>query len=271
MNLVCDLDGVVYLGKRAVPGSAAALEELSRRHWNIVFCTNNSSRTPTDVASRVEAMTGFAAAPQQVVTSAQAAATLLSDTKPATLVLGGEGIREALAEVGVEMVERALRAEAVVVGLAVDLTYDWLREAVAAVRNGARLIATNLDPTYPTEDGPWPGGGAIVAAVETASGVKAEPAGKPWPPMRKLIETRLLPGPVWVVGDRADTDLALAAAAGWLSALVLTGVTAPDQTTEPPPDLVAADLAGAVELILGYGPNHPPSGAVDTHEHDRTA
>ncbi len=266
MNLICDLDGVVYLGSEPVSGSAQALELAVAEGWNVVLCTNNSSRTPADVASRVASITGFSIAESQVVTSAQAAASLLAGSRPLTLVLGGEGIRQALFDSEVPLTQRATEAEAVVVGLAMDLTYAWLREAVTAVRRGARLIATNLDPTYPTEEGPWPGGGAIVAAVETAAEVKAEAAGKPWPPMRALIEERLIPGPVWVVGDRADTDVALAAAAGWRSALVMSGVTSSAEDIAPPPDLVAGDLATVVRHLIGRSSpdNHPEAGDVDS-------
>lgn len=250
-NLVCDLDGVVYLGKEAIPGSAVALERLQEAGWHILMCTNNSSRTPGQVADRIAHITGFESPAERVLTSAQAAALMLAGTRPCTFVLGGEGVTEALLEAEVPVVVSASGAEAVVVGLAVDLTYAWLREAVTAVRNGARLIATNLDATYPTENGLWPGAGAIVAAVETASGVKAEAAGKPFQPMLDLITTRLQPGPVWVVGDRADTDLALAIRGGWQAALVLTGVTSSVEEERPPPDVVAGDLAGFADHLLG--------------------
>ena len=249
-NLVCDLDGVVYLGQEAIPGSAAALGRLQEAGWHIIMCTNNSSRTPSQVADRIAHITGFEVPVERVLTSAQAAALMLSETRPSTFVLGGEGITMALLEAGVPVVESASEAEAVVVGLAVDLTYSWLREAVTAVRGGARLIATNLDATYPTEDGLWPGGGAIVAAVETASGAEAEAAGKPFQPMLDLITRCLQPGPVWGVGDRQDTDLALAVKGGWQTALVLTGVTSSAEGVIPPPDLVAVDLARVADHLL---------------------
>jgi glycerol 3-phosphatase-2 len=251
-NLVCDIDGVIYLGRRAVAGSAEVLRDLQQVGWNILFCTNNSSRPPAEVAERLARVGGFEAEAESVLTSAQAAAALLAADQPPTFVLGGRGVTVALEEAGVPVVETAAGAEAVVVGLAVDLTYAWLREAVTAVHNGARLIATNLDPTFPTEQGPWPGGGAIVAAVEVASGRTAEPAGKPFAPMRRLIERHLTPGPVWVVGDRPDTDVALARGdPPWKAALVLTGVTDSPAGVEPAPDLVAPDLAAVGRFLLG--------------------
>jgi ribonucleotide monophosphatase NagD (HAD superfamily) len=120
------------------------------------------------------------------------------------------------------------------------------------VRRGARLIATNTDATFPTSRGPAPGAGALVAALETASGVEAEVAGKPNPAMRSAVSRLLVPGPVWIVGDRPETDLALGAEAGWGRILVLSGVTG-DSGTVPPqwrPDIVipsVAELPAALE------------------------
>jgi 4-nitrophenyl phosphatase len=249
-NLICDLDGVVYLGREPVAGSAEALTELRAAGWNVLMCTNNSMRAPAQVALRIKEVTGYDCDAGSVLTSSQAAALLLTESKPRSFVLGGPGITQALEAVGIPVVEDAKEAEAVVVGLAFDLTYAWLRDAVTAVRNGARLIATNLDSTYPTEEGLWPGGGAIVAAVESASGVKAEPAGKPWPPMRELVSRQLRPGPVWIAGDRADTDLALAAGTNWKTALVLTGVTTDPDSVDPMPDVIAPDLAAVCRMLL---------------------
>ena len=251
-NVICDLDGVVYRGTEPVPGSAAALAALEAGGWKIIFSTNNSSRTPDAVAARIASITGYPAQARQVVTSAAAAANLLSDSRPLTFVLGGVGVASALEMAGIPVTTRGSEAEAVVVGLATGLTYDWLREAATAVIGGARLVATNDDPTYPAEDGLWPGAGAILAAVETASGVKAEVAGKPYPPMRRLLQESLGPGQVWIVGDRPDTDLAMAAEEpGWKAALVLTGVATSDENLDPSPDLVANDLAEVARILLG--------------------
>ena len=203
------------------------------------------------MAELIEAVTGFKAAADQVVTSADAAARLLRDTRPPTFVLGGNGITDALLRNDIPVVTSSNEARAVVVGLATALTYDWLRDAANAVRAGARLVATNHDATYPAEHDLWPGAGAILAAVEVASGVKAEIAGKPFAPMRNLLKELLGPGQVWVIGDRPDTDLGLAAAEpGWRSALVLTGVVTPENGVEPIPDMIAADLASVVEVLL---------------------
>jgi 4-nitrophenyl phosphatase len=250
-NLVCDLDGVLYLGEQVVPGTLPALLELEAAGFRLLFCTNNSSPTAGDVVAKLRKVVGYPAAEHQVASSAQAAASLLAGDGSPCYVLGGAGIVQALAEAGLTVTENWKEARTVVVGVAFDLTYDKLRDAASAVRAGARFIATNLDATYPTSAGQWPGAGSIVAAVEVASGRKAEPAGKPYPPMRELIRSKLAPGTVWVVGDRVDTDLAMAAAEdGWLGALVLSGVSPSAAGLDPQPDLVAPDLAGFAALVL---------------------
>jgi 4-nitrophenyl phosphatase len=253
-NVICDLDGVVYRGSRAISGAAEALRDLQSSGFNLLFCTNNSSRTTSEVAKVIESVTGFGASPGQVLGSAMAAATMLAAEQPLTYVMGGNGILTALAEIGIETTAAGSEAQAVVVGIDLELSYDRLREASQAAANGARLIATNDDPTYPAEDGFWPGAGSILAAVETASGKRAEVAGKPHRPMRDLIRSYLVPGPIWVVGDRPDTDLALAEAeAGWRSILVLTGVVDRADGVVPVPDLVCDDLTAAAAAILSTG------------------
>jgi 4-nitrophenyl phosphatase len=249
INLICDLDGVVYRGSGSIPGAREALEQADRAQFNLLFCTNNSSRTRAQVADKIRSLVGYPADPGQIVGSAEAAALLLAETKPPTFVLGGEGLVEELGRYGVEVLPEG--GEAVVVGLDPSLTYDRLRIASELVAGGARFIASNNDPTYPTENGFWPGAGSILAAVEIASGRKAEVAGKPYQPMRDLLRRKLQPGPVWVVGDRPDTDLALAAAEPeWRSILVLTGVIADETQAFPQPDVVAVDLRAAIAELL---------------------
>jgi glycerol-1-phosphatase len=233
-TVVCDLDGVVYVGDEPVPGAREALETLRSAGARLVLATNNAWRPPAAVAERIRAVTGFEATPEEVVTSAQAAARLLAQARPPTLVVGGAGIVSALDEVGVPMTDDPGVAEAVVAGIDLDLSYERLRLAATAIRGGARFVATNHDPTYPTPHGPWPGAGAIVAALEVASGRSPEFAGKPHQPMRHLIAERVGTGDVWVVGDRIDTDLAMATAEGWTGVLVLTGVTGSPPDRDPP-------------------------------------
>lgn len=248
LTVVCDLDGVVYIGDREIDGAGRALTELRQAGVDVVFCTNNSSRTRQQIVEKIQRVTGFAADPATVFSSAMAAAGLLGDASTA-LVVGGPGVHEALAERSIEAVSGGAACDAVVVGLDVDLTYQKLVEATLAVRSGARLVATNHDATFPTPEGLYPGGGAIVAALETATDVTAEVAGKPHRAMRDTIAAAIGSGEVWMVGDRPDTDMAMAAAAGWHGALVRTGV--PDQGAREGVELEAEDLTEIARFLLG--------------------
>jgi 4-nitrophenyl phosphatase len=165
-------------------------------------------------------------------------------------VLGGPGVIEALQQRGVEVVGGTARPDAVVVGRTEEFDYARLRDASTAVRNGARFVATNLDPTLPTSEGLLPGAGAIVAGVRVASGCEPEVAGKPFVPTADLVRSRV--GiPSMVVGDRADTDGALARELGAPFGLVLTGVTRSDDLpVNPAPDVVAASLAALVDQYV---------------------
>ncbi|MDX1691024.1 MAG: HAD-IIA family hydrolase [Acidimicrobiia bacterium] len=244
-NLVCDLDGVVYRGGRGVPGVGRVLEAAADAGVHILFATNNSTATPGRVAAKIASSTGFRARADQVVTSSIAAADLVRDEAGPALVVGEPGIERALAGVGIGVTDTPERAGLVVVGLDRRLTYDRLRLAAAAIFAGARFVATNTDASFPVEDGLWPGGGAIVAALERATGRDAEVAGKPNAPMREALERRLGPGRTAVVGDRPETDLALGIAAGWERVLVLTGVVDNPEAVprEMTPDVVVPSLA----------------------------
>ena len=247
-TVICDLDGVVYRGSVALPGAAAALERLVQSEFRILFVTNNSSRTEAQVADKLEALVGHRAGSDDIVTSARAALALVPEGA-ACLVVGGEGILEAVDSAGSSVTDNPDEAECVIVGLDRSFDYRLMDIASRAIRGGALFIATNVDPTFPAEDSIMPGAGAIVAALETASGVRPVVAGKPEEPVRNLIRARGV-DEAWVIGDRADTDIAMAVAEdGWNSILVLTGVTPAGGDTGGA-DHVAADLAAAVDLVI---------------------
>jgi 4-nitrophenyl phosphatase len=227
-TLVFDLDGVVYVDRAAVPGAGDMLTALDRAGNQILFATNNSSRAVGTVVENIRKRTGYHAEPEAVITSGLAAADLLRDGGDRCFVFGSEELEQTLAAEGIEVTPNHMLATAVVVGLDRGLTYRRLTDAVLAVRRGARLIATNDDATYPAEEGQYPGCGAIVAAVERATGVEATVCGKPHSPIQRLIEQRIEHQEVWMVGDRVETDLELAERAGWRKILVLSGVTEPD-------------------------------------------
>lgn len=241
-----DLDGVIWLGDEAIPGAARAVEQLRAAGHPVLFVTNNSSTRVGDVEAKLARM-GIPAQ-GQVVTSAVVAAELVSSDEVA-LVCGGPGVEEALLDRGVAIVSEG-DADVVVVGYHRNFDYERMTIAATAVRRGARLLATNDDPTYPTPLGPIPGGGAILASIAVASGVEPTVAGKPYVPMVAHVRRRL-GGTGVMVGDRPDTDGVFARAMGYRFALVLSGVTGPgDLPVEPTPDLVAGDLAAAVEAEL---------------------
>jgi 4-nitrophenyl phosphatase len=222
----------------------------------VAFVSNNSSSPVGDVIAKLDRM-GIPATPDDVVTSAMAAAWLLERSLARgarVLVCAGPGVREALAGAGFEAVDDG-PAEAVVVGFHTDFDYDALDRASRAVRDGARFVATNLDPTYPMPDGLIPGAGALVAAVATAAGAAPEVAGKPEAPTVGIIRERYGDAGV-VVGDRPSTDGALATALGWPFALVLSGVTAAvappggEAIPDPAPPFVAADLGTLAPTLI---------------------
>lgn len=250
--VLCDLDGVVWLAHRPIPGSVAAIARLRDAGHRVLFVTNNSA-SRLEEQERVLGSIGIPAA-GDVLTSAMAAAHLLRPGERA-LVCGGDGVVQALEARGVEVCADG-DADAVVVGWHRSFDYDALTRATRAVLRGARLIGTNDDATYPTPDGPIPGGGSILAAVRTASGVEPVIAGKPYEPMARLVRAEVGEAAARravMVGDRPSTDGWFARTLGCRYAHVWSGVTAPGTTFEPHPDLVAADLAGVADLVITEG------------------
>lgn len=226
--LLLDLDGVVYAGTSAIPHAVAALERARQDGVHLAFVTNNASRTPMQVAAMLSGM-GVSAQPHDVVTSAQAAARVLAEIVPVgakVLVVGGEGLSQAVAERGFEVVDSAeANPQAVAQGFSPDVGWRQLAEATFAIRAGAIFVASNTDLTIPTARGIGPGNGLLVRAVRTASGVEPVVAGKPETPLMAESVERVAAQRPLVVGDRLDTDIAGANRAGIPSLLVLTGVT----------------------------------------------
>jgi glycerol-1-phosphatase len=221
-----DLDGVIYLGPVAVPGAAEGIAQLHDRGTKIGFVTNNAARPPAAVADHLVEL-GVPAVAADVVTSAQAAAHLLVNRfgKGASiLAVGGDGVTAALDEAGLAAVHSADdHPVAVIQGYGFDLKWQDLNEAAIAIHRGAHWIATNIDPTRPTERGLVPGNGAAVAAVKMAVLVEPEVAGKPYRPLLDDTIERLEAHHPLFVGDRLDTDIAGALNAGLDSMLVLSG------------------------------------------------
>jgi 4-nitrophenyl phosphatase len=199
------------------------VQSLRRRGHGLALVTNNAAATPEQMAAKLAAV-GVEVAAGEIVSSPMAAAQLLV---PGTrcLIIGMEGLRQALRERDCVEVTDPVQAQAVVVGIDRDLLWDDLHRATLAIRAGARFLATNDDATFPSPDGLGPGAGAIVAALERSTGTTAEVAGKPHGPLLELAAAVTGGGPVLFVGDRYETDIVGAMAQGWDTALVLTGVT----------------------------------------------
>jgi 4-nitrophenyl phosphatase len=221
-----DLDGVLYRDSEPIPGAAESVARLRAAGKGLAFVTNNSAGTPESVAERLNSV-GIEASPDEIETSALVTAELLAGRGVGSaFVVGEEGLRTALRERGIHLSEaEPATAEVVVVGLDRGATYATLRTASLLVQRGASLVATNADASFPAPDGDRPGAGALLAAIETTTGIRAEVVGKPHPPIMRAALRRAGGGVPLVVGDRLDTDIAGAAALGWDSLLVLTGTT----------------------------------------------
>jgi glycerol 3-phosphatase-2 len=246
-----DLDGVVYVGPAAVPGVPEALTAARAAGMRLGFVTNNAARTPEEVAAHLTEL-GVPALPSDVITSSQAAATVVAGLlEPGARVLpvGGPGVAAALTAAGLSVVASAEdQPAAVVQGYGREVGWAQLAEAVVAVRNGARHVATNTDATIPSPRGPLPGNGAMVGVVSAVTGQTPLVTGKPDPAMHAECERRTGARRPLVVGDRLDTDIEGARRAGAASLLVLTGVTDPrillGARPDHRPDLLAPDAGG---------------------------
>ena len=250
-GLVCDLDGVVYRGEEPIPGAAEALEALRATGVRLVLCTNNSRPSLAEYRDKLRRM-GIDVRPEELLTSAVVTGETLAArgrSGDKAIVIGGPGLRESLARAGLVIDDspETMEADVVVVGYDPGFTYDAMRRASVALRAGAEFVATNDDATFPAPGGVlWPGAGAIVAALATASGRRPEIMGKPHRPMMDAAEARLRGAHhVAIVGDRADTDLSGGVLKDWTTVLVLSGVTprVHVNAVEPRPDVVVESLA----------------------------
>ncbi len=256
-TVVFDLDGVLYIDSEGVPGAGDALEACVEAGWRPLYATNNSTKTSADVVRHIEERTGFRADPRGAVTSAMSAARHVASIGRDALVVGSHAIEYELLARGIAVIDREAPTapDAVVVGLDRTISYERIDRAARAIRSGSAFIATNTDTTYPTPTGLAPGAGTIVAAIAAASGVEPVDCGKPTTRFGSLIADMLGSGPVVMVGDRPETDIALGLAYGWTTVLVLTGVTSsPDDVpTAHTPDHVIDSVANLPSLLATIG------------------
>jgi HAD superfamily hydrolase (TIGR01450 family) len=257
-GFLIDLDGVVWIGREPIPGSAEALASLQAAGKRLAFVTNNPGREPAEYAERLASM-GVEVEPARVVTAGIVAARLAARAAGeggAVLVIGPPALKRLVAGEGARVLgeDEAPGAAAVLVSGHRDFDYAELLASKRALDAGAALFATSRDPTLPRPGGEWPGTGAVLAAVEVASGRRAEIGGKP---ERHLFELALaaIPGAgrVAMVGDRLSSDVAGGHAAGLATILVLSGTSGTSgdggggseelASADPQPDHVLPDLA----------------------------
>ena len=255
-QVILDLDGCVWIGEQPVDGSVEAIAALREAGKRVAFATNNSWHAGEDQVAKLWRL-GVKASLADVVTVGGAVQHLLAETRSGrtAFVIGRESLCRHVADAGLKLLngtDLASRADVVLVGGTDGVTYDDLRTAALAVQRGGDLLATARDPTLPMPEGSWPGTGAILAAVETTCGVTASIVGKPMPQLFLTALDRLGDAPTLVVGDRLDSDVAAAAAAGLDAALVLSGgATAEEAAGADPPPVAVAETLGA--LVEGEG------------------
>jgi 4-nitrophenyl phosphatase len=258
---IFDMDGVLYRGKQGLPGVNEIFNALEARGRKYLLATNNSMATPSEYVERM-ARYGVTVDAAHIQTSGTATRDFLERELPADahiLVIGMPALSEQISDgTDFEITDDPNDdVAAVVVGLDLEFTYDKLKRANAAIRKGARFIATNADPTLPVEDGVMPGAGSVIAAIATASGKHPTVVGKPETLMMTTAVAQLgaHAARTIMVGDRLDTDILAAQRAGLTTALVLTGVTSRDDLAgnEIVPDYVFTDLPAMTRELIGNG------------------
>ncbi|WP_338072595.1 HAD-IIA family hydrolase [Halopolyspora algeriensis] len=247
--MLLDLDGTVYRGSRLVRGAKEAIDEVHRRKVALRYVTNNASKPPRAVVEHLGGL-GLCTDTTEISTSAQAAAEVLAERLPSearVLVVGTDALAAEIEAVDLRPVRRSADAPAAVVqGHSPDTGWIDLAEACLAIDGGAVWVACNSDATLPAERGELPGNGAMVAALQTATGRTPHVAGKPQPPLlRRAVDSARASRPL-MVGDRLETDIAGGVRAAIPSLMVLSGVGTPEEVLSAPaelrPDYVSEDV-----------------------------
>jgi NagD protein len=256
-GFLIDMDGVIYRGGELIEGAAEFIAQLQATETPFCFLTNNSQRTRRDVAMRLQRM-GIEIEERHVFTCAIATARFLAQQLPGgtAYVIGEGGLLQALHANGYAIVESA--PDYVVVGEGRAFSFEMFEAATRMILDGAKLIATNLDPNCPTQHGTRPGCGAIVAMLETATGLKAFSVGKPSPVMIRMArkELGLTTAETTIIGDTMETDILGGVQMGYHTVLVLSGGTRREDLARYAyrPDIVVdsvADLCGLDPRLVG--------------------
>ncbi|MBP6472471.1 MAG: HAD-IIA family hydrolase, partial [Chloroflexi bacterium] len=263
-NLILDMDGVLWRGDTPMPGLADFFATLRRRGMGFALATNNATKTAVMYTEKL-ARFGVDVAPEHIVTSAEATAAFLRQEYgngaaggTAVYVVGDKGLHDAMTAQGFtiitpEQAKAGAQAVVVVAGFSRTATYEILAMGAHLINQGARFIGTNPDPSFPSEIGPLPGAGALLAFIETGTGVKPTIIGKPGPIMFQQAMRRMggTPENTAMVGDRLSTDILGAKNAGLQTILVLSGISTRADVAEQgiEPDFIFADI-GEITAVL---------------------
>jgi 4-nitrophenyl phosphatase len=248
-HLIIDMDGVLYRGDQPMPRLVEFFAFMRERPIRFILATNNSTRTSQEYADKLGQM-GVTVSPDEILVSGQATARFLSREYPRGTrvhVFGMPSLKQALAEEGFLLADE--NVQLVVASMDRGVTYEKLKKATLLIRGGARFIATNLDPTYPSEEGLIPGTGSMIAALETASGVKPQVIGKPEPIMYQLAMEQMGSNPktTATIGDRVDTDILGGKRAGLTTICVLSGSSDHVEAEAAETDMIFDDIAQLLE------------------------
>ncbi len=249
-HLIVDMDGVLYRGTQPMPRLVEFISFLRERSIQFVLATNNSTRVPQESVDKLAGM-GVTVSPDEILNSGQATARFLAHEYPPGTrihVFGMPSLRQAMTDEGFVLADEDV--ELVVASMDRNVTYEKLEQATILIRRGARFIATNLDPTYPSEKGLLPGTGSLIVALETASGVKPTSIGKPEPTMYQLAMEQMgaTPETTAIIGDRVDTDILGGKRADLTTICVLSGASTRAEAEGIEADLIYDDIGHLLDI-----------------------
>lgn len=251
--LILDMDGVLWRDQQSIGDLPAIFDEIEQRGIKVIMATNNATRTPEMYVERLLSF-GVSVETWQVIHSGEVAALYMKKHYPdggPVHILGEKGVQQALENAGFWHAENDVLA--VIASMDRQVNYEKLSAATLLVRNGAPLIGTNPDRTFPTPEGLKPGTGSILAALEAATDQQALIMGKPQTAIYEAALERMgtTVAETLVIGDRLETDIAGAQKLGCPTALVLSGVSTPEQAAawQPQPDWILPDLTAVLEQI----------------------
>jgi 4-nitrophenyl phosphatase len=248
-HLIIDMDGVLYRGDHSMPRLREFFDFLRERSIPFILATNNSTRTPQEYVDKLARM-GVTVSPDEILHSGQATARFLSSAYSRGTrihVFGMAALKQALVDEGFVLADDDVQL--VVASMDREVNFEKLKRATILIRRGARFIATNLDPTYPSEEGLTPGTGTMIVALETASETKAQAIGKPEPTMYQLAMDQMgaCPETTAAIGDRVDTDILGGKRAGLITICVLSGSSDRAEAEAIGTDMIFDDIAHLLE------------------------